>query len=85
MTLTRRTLGAALLAAFSLIVASGCGPTKNYVDHVTWLDNDTFYMAYVEQQPLKAGQVKLRRCRIDAQNNVTCDQQTQAESVLNAD
>lgn len=75
----------AMLAAttLALLATTGCGPTKNYVDHITWLDQDTFYISYVEKKPMKQGVAKMRRCVINDSNETVCEQEPDAETILN--
>lgn len=77
----RITLSALLLSIAALLMASGCA-TRNSVDNITWVNGNTFYVAY-ESQTGATREVKLRKCDVQPDNTVVCVQQPEASAAFN--
>ncbi len=79
----RRVALGLLIAGVTLL--SGC-VTKRYVTHVTWLDEDTFYVAYseVDRKAFSTTEdVKIQRCKIQADRTTACNDEAAVAPILN--
>lgn len=75
-----------LLAGLALMSLSGC-MTSRFVTSRLWVGGDTQYVAYTEWNKslfTQSFEAKLLRCNRQADNALTCSDEAQVNSLLNA-
>lgn len=83
-----RTLPIALVAGAALL--AGCSTTTRSVTHINWYDEEeqsSAYVAYWEGEcsgtGCSRGDSYIKLCRVKDNNTMTCEQQKEAEKLLN--
>lgn len=78
-----------VLAAGTLLLV-GCSTTTRSVTHINWYDEaeqSSAYVAYWEGQcsntGCERGDSYIKLCRVKEDNTLACEQQTEAEKLLN--
>lgn len=83
-----RTLLTILMASSALL--AGCTTTTRAVTHINWYDGEegsSAYVAYWEGEcggrGCNRGDAFIKLCRVQPDNTLTCEQQAEAEKLLN--
>ncbi|MBI5526277.1 MAG: hypothetical protein HY897_08075 [Deltaproteobacteria bacterium] len=84
-------IAAIVVAALAVAFLSACGQTVRSVTHTSWWETSggsRVYVCYWEGScsgfgGCSKGESKIKKCDVQADNTLKCEQMTEAEKVLN--